>query len=95
MSNEPKIQNDKESNKMETIDTTQDDSIINDSPESPSKNILTKSKSKYLNFIFETPVSKIKNEPIMPSTPQKTQRTSKYEEFIEKGRNLMEIFEYL
>ena len=95
MSNEPKIQNDKDSNKMETIDTSQDDSTINDSPQSPLKKILTKSKSKYLNFIFETPVSKIKNEPIMPYTPHKTKMPSKYGEFIEKGRNLMEIFEYL
>ena len=96
MLNEPKIQNEKSSKKMKTIDTTQEESVIDDYfQDSASKNLLVDSKSKHLEFIFATPVSKIKKEPIMPSTPRKRRRSFKYEEFITKGRNLMEIFEYL
>ena len=96
MSNEPKIQNKKESNKMNTIETTQDESAIIDSLEdSASKNTSVESKYKIHEFIFATPISKIKKEPIMPSTPHKIQSSFKYEEFIAKGRNLMEIFEFL
>lgn len=96
MSNEPTIQKDSSFQRIRTTDTTQEDSFINNSIQmSSSKKKLSGKKKKTIEFIYATPAIKQNKELKMPPTPHKENNSRDFENFITKGKNLMEIFESL
>ena len=90
------IQQENSSSTSKTMETTQDDQNVNSFIcNSPNKNFDSTQKKQDKVFIYATPAVKIKKELVMPSTPHKIKYEFNTNEIIEKGRNLLEIFEAL
>ena len=81
---------------IKTTETTQDDYIFNNSHSNfRNKNMDFISKKREKLFIYTTPVIKRKKEVTMPSTPRKTKKQFNSNQYLKKGRNLLELFESL
>ena len=96
MSDNSTIQIENNSSVSKTTETTQDDQTFNNFySNSLIKNLDSTPKKQEKIFIYTTPEIKIKKELVMPSTPHKIKKEFNSNEFLEKGRNLLELFEAL
>ena len=96
MSDQSITQQETNSSILKTTETTQNDkNLYNSLSNSSRKNLDSTPKKSEKNFIYETPAIKIKNELIMPSTPRKITKQFNSNDYLGKGRNLLELFEAL